>query len=136
MSESRNSELAAEAEQRVMALLDRTQAKVDEVIRETEEEIQRIRREVLSRTGIDISGASSPESPAVMDVQLGNLAVLAESCRHVLAAVDLLGGHVRLGSTRTVGMIAKAGLDLSTAAAAVHHLEQSGFYASDEGGLS
>lgn len=134
MSASRNNQLAAEAEQCVMTLLDRTQAKVDEVIRETEEEIERIRREVLSRTGIDISGPPSPESPAVMDVQLGHLAVLAENCRHLLTAVELLAPHVRHGSTKTVGMVAKAGVDLQTAAAAVFHLEQTGFYTSDEEG--
>lgn len=133
MSEPRNSELAAEAEQRVMAILDRTKEKVDAVIREAEEEIERIRQGVLSRTGIDISRAPSPESPTVMDVQLGNLASLAEDCRHLLAGVELLGEHVRLGSTKTVGMVAKAGVDLSTASEAVHRLQMSGFFSAEEG---
>ncbi|MCX4973154.1 hypothetical protein [Streptomyces sp. NBC_00620] len=134
MSAPRDDELVAEAQERVMTVLDRTKEKVDAVIREAEEEVDRIRREVHAATGIDISGAPSPESPAVMDVQLGDLAILAKNCRHVLAVVELLGEHVRLGSTQTVGAVAKAGVDLQTAAAAVHHLQQSGFFAGEGDG--
>jgi hypothetical protein len=125
--------LAARGQERVMNLLDATQLKIDVVIAESVEEVERIRCEVQAATGIDISGAPSPESATVLDVRLGNLAVLAADCRELLAGVELLQPHVRLGSVKTVGAVAKAGVDLSTAAKAVYHLQQSGFFGTPEG---
>jgi 8-oxo-dGTP pyrophosphatase MutT (NUDIX family) len=124
-------EAAGRAQQQVMAILDRTQERIDAVIREAEEEIGRIRRETRERTGIDIGQDSSPQEPAITDVRCGDLALLASNCRHVVAAVDLLGAeHVRAGSTRLLGSVLKAGVDLETAAAAVRHLQRSGFFGS------
>lgn len=136
MSARRKHEMVAEGQERVMSLLDRIEEKIDAVMREGLEEIEQIRREVLDATGVDIRGVSSPEVPAVLDLLLGDLALLAGRCRHLLAGVELLGDHVRLGSTRTVGAAVKAGVDRETASKAVFRLQQSGFFGTPDEGVS
>jgi hypothetical protein len=133
---SRDTRLAAQAQQRISALLDRTQPQIDSVIRGAEEEIEQIRRETRATTGIDIGQPSSPQEPTITDVRCGDLAILAERCRHVVAAADLLGAHVRFGSTRTLGAVFKAGVDLPTAAEAVQRLQRSEFYSGEDGDRS
>lgn len=134
MSAGRENDLAAQAQQQVMDVLDRTQERLDTVLREAEEEVERIRRECRETTGIDIAQPSSPQASELTDVLCGDLALLAERCRHLVAGVDLLGPHVRLGSTRPLGAVLKADVDLSTAAEAVRLLQRSGFYPGPEGG--
>jgi hypothetical protein len=134
MSEPSGEAMAAEAQQRVMTVLDETKERVESVLREAEEEIERIRRECRDRTGIEIGQTSAPPATAVTDTLLGDLAVIAGNCRHVVAAADLLGAHLRFGSTRTVGAVLKAGVDLPTAASVVRHLTESGFFDGPDGG--
>ncbi|KUL26617.1 hypothetical protein [Streptomyces regalis] len=132
MSTARDTELAAQAQQQVMDLLDRTQEQIDSLIREAEDSVAQIRRDCRDATGIDIGEASSPQEAALTDVLCGDLALLAERCRHLVAGADLLGTHVRPGSTKPLGAVLKAGVDLSTAAEAVRRLQRSGFFGACE----
>lgn len=128
-------EMVAEARERAFTRLLRAKEEADAVIREAADEVAEIRREVLATTGVEIVEEPPGKPPTIHDVQLGALADLAVNCHHLLAAIELLSPHVQVGSTRTVGAVLKTGVDLPTAALAVHHLQQSGFCAPDEGGL-
>lgn len=129
-------EVVEAAVEQVRVLMEEAFAQVAAIHAEVREAVGRIRAEVLDATGVEIIREPPPRVPAVHDVRLGDLAELAVRCHHLLAAVELLSPHVQAGSVRTVGAVAKAAVDLPTAAMAVHYLKQSEFYALDEGGLS
>lgn len=132
MSGDQAEQIVAEAQERALAILLRAQEASEALKREAAAEVDRIRQQVLDATGYEITEPSPPKQPSAMDVQLGELAELALQCHHLLAAVEVLSPHVQVGETRTVGALAKAGVDLPTAAIALDYLRKSRFFA-DEG---
>ncbi|MFI9170505.1 hypothetical protein [Streptomyces lincolnensis] len=123
--------MSADQEAAVTAAYER----VEEIVRETADRIARIRQQVLDVHGVEILNEPMA-APSVMDVPMDELARMAEQSHHLLAAVDMLGPHVRYGDMRTVGAVAKTAVDLATAAIALDFLRQSNFFRADEGGLS
>jgi hypothetical protein len=122
-----------EAADRIRGLLEAAQTAAYEAVRGVADEVDRIRREVLAATGVELVSESPEKSPAAMDVRLDALAQLVEQCGHLLAAAALLAPHVRHGSGRTVGAVLKADVPVAVAVEALRHLNASKFYAPDGG---
>lgn len=127
-------EVVADGVARVRDLLLQAQAAAETVIARFADQVDEVRREVLEATGVQIVPEVPERIPAVMDVTLGSLAVTAERCRLLLAAVELLGGHVQPDSARTVGAVLKTGVDPRTGALAMDYLSRCGFFAPDDDG--
>lgn len=124
-------EVVADGVARVHDLLLQAQAAAEAVIGRFADEVDEVRRDVLERTGVQITPEVSARIPAVMDVSMTSLAATAEQCRLLLAAVQLLGEHVQPGSVRTVGAVVKT-MDQRTGALVLDYLGRSGFYAPDD----
>lgn len=122
-------EVVAAGAARIYDLLLQAQAAAAEAIGRFTAEVDQIRREVLDTTGVEILEPSPPKVPEVMDVPMSSLAVMAERCRLLLAAVEVLGEYVDPESGRTVGAVLKTGVDQRRGALVLDYLARSGFYA-------
>jgi hypothetical protein len=122
-------QLVDEAADRIRVLLETAYVQAACVKREAADEIDRIRRELLNATGVEIVSESPEKVPAPMDVPLDALAELVEQCGFLLAGAQLLAPHVRHGAGRSVGAVVKADVPIAVAAAALDYLRKSRFYA-------
>lgn len=127
-------EVVADGTARIHDLLLQAQAAAAEAIGRFTDEVDQVRREVLEATGQEIVLPPPPKVPVVMDVRMDALAQAAEECRLLLAAVELLGGHVRTDSARTVGAVVKTGVDQRTGELVLDYLSRCGFYVTDDEG--
>lgn len=129
-------QVIADGVARVRDLLLQAQAAAETVIAGYADQVDEVRREVLELTGVELIPQVPERIPAVMDVTLGSLAVTAERCRLLLAAVELLDEHVQPDSARTVGAVVKTSVDPQTGALVLDYLNRCGFYATGDEGVA
>lgn len=127
----------AVAEARVQELAEQAVTRVGEVMADVGRQLDEVKAEVRARTGldVDIPWAPAPPVPAPMDLSMAQLADMAQRCRHLLAAAELLRAHVKPESAVTVGQLAKTRLPQRKSERVLEHLRQSGFFV-DEGEVS
>lgn len=116
-------EILADGEARIVAAL-REAEEHEARMREAVYEADRVREQIEASTGVRLNDPLSSRPVGTLDEPIAALGYLAEQCRIVVKAADLLESRIREAPERPLGAVLKT-VDAGTAALVMRYLRGS-----------